>query len=157
MAVYEITAFAGTTLTSANRCMVAVQDSKPAYIRMGLLENGAKFDADGNSDADTTLGRVRARYLCLPTSSGMRSLDGHVSVFEGIRGKVGTLTGVLTASSSTTRTCTARCVDVTTEEYVVGQQPALAATNRLYAYVTVTWEKKSEWTTSIAGSGVDGA
>lgn len=152
MAVFDITAFAGTSLVTTNRCMVSMQDTRPILNQMGYLENGAKFDAGGTADATLVLGQVRARYLCLPTGGGVRALNGHVGVLEGLRGKAGTLTGVQYGTNDLTLTCTARCVDVTTEEHVSGQNPPQNATNKQFAYVTVVWEKKTEWV-AISGQG----
>lgn len=145
MSIAEITVFAGTTLATNTRCMVSMQDTRPVVSRMGYLENGAKFDADGTETADKALGQVRARYLCLPDNPGVVNLWSQVTVFVGLLGVAGTLTGVRAGSSPTTLTCTARCVDVTVEEYSTDRQPTMTATNKLYAYVNVTWEKKSEW------------
>ena len=62
MAYYDITAFAGTTIVSETVKQVAMTDTKEAISRIVLLENGAKFDADGTADADLVLGQVTARY-----------------------------------------------------------------------------------------------
>lgn len=145
MAVYELTTFAGTTLSAATRHMMSFQDSTTVYARMGTLENGAIFDADGTAAADKVLGQVRARFLCVPTLNGSTALATETGVFEGIMGVAGTLSGKQVGASTVTKTCTARCIEVSVEEYSLDGQAALIAGNKLYAYVNVVWQKKTEW------------
>lgn len=152
MAVFDITAFAGTSLVTTNRCMVSMQDTRPVMNQMGFLENGAIFDAGGTADATRMLGQVRARYLCVPSVAGVRALNGIINEYEGLRGKAGTLTGTQVGSPDRVWQCTARCTEVVTEEHVSGQNPTQNATNKQFAYVTVVWQKKSEWAI-IAGAG----
>jgi hypothetical protein len=146
----EITAFDGVSLSgtgaSPARSMVAMSESAPVVSRVGYLENGAKFDADGTADSDVALGQVIARYQLLAYTgvTGMTGLNTQVVNFTGKRGHVGTLTGISRGSSGdTTYQCTARLVDVTEEDMTVVNVPG--GTGKGYAYVTVTWEKKTEW------------
>lgn len=152
MAVFKLTTFAGTTIGTANICQQSISDTKPVVVRMGYLENGTKFDADGTADADKMLGQVRARFLIVPTSGGVRALNGNINILEGLRGKSGTLSGLQEGANDLTLSCVARCVDVLTEEHIAGQQPVLNKTSKQFAFVTVTWEKKTEWEVT-GGSG----
>jgi hypothetical protein len=53
------------------------------------------------------------------------------------------LTGIAESGADVTYTCTARCVDVTEEEMGITNAPGMD--NRAYSFVTVTWEKLTEW------------
>jgi hypothetical protein len=145
MAYYDITAFAGTTITGENVKQVSMSDTKAAISRIQLLENGAKFDADSTADADLVLGQVAARYQIVPPGNGMILLDGYVASLAGLLGKRGTLTGKQYGPSSTvTRTCTARCMSAVSEEVTVDDAP-MSGTRRQRVMFTLEWEKLTEW------------
>lgn len=145
MAYYDITAFAGTTIVSETVKQVAMTDTKEAISRIVLLENGAKFDADGTADADLVLGQVTARYQIVPAGNGMILLDTAVATLAGLLGKRGTLTGKQYGpSSTTTRTCTARCLSAVSEEVML-TDPPLSGSRRQRVMFTFVWEKLTEW------------
>lgn len=146
MAYYVITAFDGTTLVTTGRDMVEMNETAVVVSRVGYLENGVKFDADGTADGDVTLGQVTATYKIKSTANGMTSLNSGVAALAGLRNKHGTLTGVERMSpADVTKTCTARCVDVIQEAYRLRDNPPLVAGMRQKAYVTLVWEKLTEW------------
>lgn len=148
MAFFEITAFDGVTIVMSARKQVAMNETGVVVSRVGYLENGAKFDADGTADSDTSLGQVTARYQILDTTTaGVTALNSAVRTLEALRGKHGTLTGVERASTDDSYTCTARCIDVVTEEYTITSGPAMTAAGKPRAFVTLTWEKLTEWAT----------
>jgi len=145
MALLDITAFDGTTIVASGRSMVSMSETYPAYTRMGVLENGAMFDADGAADADVVLGQVTARYKITPTTKGATALNSGIAVLKGLRGKEGTLTGIERGASDVTFTCTARCIDVVQEDISVHNAPPMHKNYYQRAYVTVVWQKKTEW------------
>lgn len=145
MAYYDITVFDGTTIVNTARKQVGMVETAEVVVRMGVLENGAKYDADGTADADVTLGQVIARYQVVGASTGMTSLNADVSGLMALRGRHGTLTGVERAASPVTVTCTARCVEVSPEEYNVDNGPPATADFRQRIFATVVWEKLTEW------------
>ena len=146
MAYYVITAFDGSTLVTTGRDMVAMSESAAVMSRVGMLEHGVKFDADGTADADVGLGLVTARYRVTSTAAGMTSLNTGVAVLTALRGKHGTLTGVeRMTSGDVTKTCTARCVDVIEEEYRLFSNPPMVAKYKQRTYVVMGWEKLTEW------------
>lgn len=145
MAYYDITAFDGVTIASTNVKQVSMVDTGEALTRVYVLENGAKFDADGTADADLALGRVLVQYQIVPTNNGMLSLDGYVATLEGLRGKHGTLTGKQYGTTTATKTCTARCFLAQSVEYTTADPP-MSADRRQRAYFDLGWEKLTEWT-----------
>lgn len=146
MAYYVITAFAGTTIVTSWRDMVAMSETAPVMSRVGYLENGVKFDADASADADVALGQVEARYIVRSDTKGMTSFNTAVATLTGLRGKRGTLTGVERASGGdVSKTCTARCIDITEETYRVRTNPPMHSAFRQQTYITVTWEKLTQW------------
>lgn len=146
MAYYDVTAFAGTTIVTANRKQVSMVETAIALTRLYTLENGAVFDADGSSDSDEQLGVVNCLYQIIPDANGMVSLDTHVNTLEALRKKRGTLTGKQYSTAATiTETCTARCLSVDPEEYTVNSGPPMAAGNKQRVYVRIRWQKITEW------------
>lgn len=145
----RIVSFNGTTITHANRRQLSYVDNTAVISRIGVLPNGVKYDADGTTTADTTLGKVTTRWSIVPSGNGMDALIFHTNVFESLRGRRGTLVANSYApEGTTTLTCTARCVDVTLEEYSVDNNglPLIAAA-RTRAWAVVTWEKLTDWST----------
>ena len=147
MAYYLITAFDGTTLESSSRRMVEMFESHTVVTRIGQLENGGIFDADGTADADTALGLVTARYVVTSTDRGMTVFNSNLREFEALKGKNGTLTGVEKDSPDDSYTCTARLINVIPQPYVVGNDPPMAANFRQRAYIVMVWQKLTEWAT----------
>ena len=145
MALLDITAFDGMTIVASGRSMVSMSETYPSYTRLGVLENGALFDADGTADADVSLGQVTVRYKITPTTKGVTALNSGIAVLKGLRGKEGTLTGIERAAADTTYTCTARCIDVIQEDISVNNAPPMHKNYYQRAYVTVVWQKKTEW------------
>ena len=144
MAYFDVTTFDGVTIVTSVRVQVAMNETGLVVARIGQLENGAIYDADSTTDADTQLGLVTVRYKILPASNGASNLNGQVRPLENLKGKHGTLTGVERATPEVTYTCTARCISVITEDYVVGGLP-MNANNRQRAFVTLTWQKLTQW------------
>lgn len=148
MGYFVITAFDGTTLVTTGRDMVAMNVTAPVISRVGYLENGVKFDADGAADSDVGLGQVTATYRLRSTANGMTTFNNGVAALTLLRGKVGTLTGVERMSpSDVVYTCTARCIDVIQEEYRLHNNPPMHASRRQSAQLTVVWEMLTGWTT----------
>lgn len=149
MRFLEITAFDGNSLSgtgaSPSRSMVSMSDNDIVISRMGALENGAKFDADGTADSDVMLGTVTARYrMAVRTGTlGLTGLTGQLGHFTGKLGHVGTLTGISRSGTDTTYQCSARCVQVIQEE--IHYSDVSGGSGVGVAYVTVVWEKKSQW------------
>jgi len=145
----EITAFDGNTLSGTgaypSRSMVSMTDKDEVVSRMGPMENGAKFDADGATDSDVMLGQVTARYrLAVRTGTlGLTGLNSQLAHFEGKRGHVGTLTGISRSGTDTTYQCTARCVDVIPEE--IRYEDVQGGKGAGRAFVVMIWEKKTAW------------
>jgi hypothetical protein len=146
----EITAFDGASLSgtgaSPSRTMISMKETATVISRIGELENGAKFDADGAADSDTVLGQVTARYQLLVQSgiTGMRGLNNQLTHFVSRRGHLGTLTGIARSDATdVTYQCTARCMDAIEEEITIDNAPG--GGGAAYAYVTMVWDKKSEW------------
>ena len=111
-------------------------------------EVGPELFIPWTDDADTSLGQVTARYQILDTTTaGVTALNSAVRTLEALRGKHGTLTGVERASTDDSYTCTARCIDVVTEEYTITSGPPMTAAGKPRAFVTLTWEKLTEWAT----------
>lgn len=143
MGVYAVTAFDGTTIVTTGVAVVGTQDTNDIPLtRIGILENGAKFDADGTSDADLTYGAVTCRYQVFGASNGNAALNSALATLEGLAGKYGTLTATVDAG---TKTCNARCTLVTTEEYSVVSDPPVGASRKMRAFVTIDWERFSAW------------
>ena len=94
MAYFDVTTFDGVTIVTSVRVQVAMNETGLVVARIGQLENGAIFDADSTTDADTQLGLVTVRYKILPASNGASNLNGQVRPLENLKGKHGTLTGV---------------------------------------------------------------
>lgn len=145
MAIFDITAFAGTTIVTAERVMDSMVESHVAVTRMGQLENGAIFDADGTADADTSLGTVTARYKLRPSTRGVTAVNTLIDGLKALQGKHGTLTGIERSASPVTKTCTARCLSVTQEEISTHNAPPMHAKYYQRVYVTIVWQKKTEW------------
>jgi hypothetical protein len=143
MGVYPVTAFDGTTIVGANVDIVGTVDTNSTVVaRIGVLENGTKYDADGTDDADLTYGAVSCRYRVFGAANGNASLNSGTAALEALQGKYGTLTATVDA---TTKTCNARCTRVITEEYTVDNDPPAGATRRMRAYVSMEWERFSNW------------
>lgn len=145
MAYYDVTAFAGTTIVTANRKQVSMVETDFPVTRLVTLENGAILDADGSADSDLQLGEVIVRYQIIPDANGMLSLDSHVAALEAMRLKRGTLTGKQYGASTVTETCTARCMDVAPEPYAADSGPPMAAGNKQRVFVVVRWQKLTSW------------
>lgn len=145
MAYYDVTDFAGTTIVSATVKQLAMSDTTRVISRIGYLENGTKFDADGTADADTTPGQVIARYQIIPATAGMVALESVIAPLVALRGKRGTLTGKMYSPTvTTTRTCTARCIDAVKVE-VNESGPPMLGTRRTRVELVMVWEKLTEW------------
>lgn len=144
MAYYDVTAFTSTTIVTATVKQISMVESYLALTRLALLENGAKFDADGILNADTALGQVYCRYQIIPATNGMTSLDAIVAPLQALLGKYGTLTGKQYGGSTVTRTCTARCIAANAIEVTV-DDTAMAAGSRARTYFDLSWEKLTEW------------
>lgn len=146
MPTYVPTAFDGVTIVSSTVKIVEIEETTRPIIRMGQLPNGAIFDADGSADADVGLGQVIATYSVTPASKGVVSLNTLVAALTGLEGKVGTLTGKAEApGGALTKTCTARCISVVAQRMTVRENPPLHANYIQRQLVTMTWQKKSEW------------
>lgn len=143
----DITAFAGVTLKVAGVDMVNYVDSgDQPLVRVVTLENGAKFDIDGLGDADEVLGQVIVRYKITSPSPGMDAINAKLAVFNSIRKKRGTLTGIEKgALGNTTFTCSARCRGPRMVAYTVFDNPPLDGDYRQKMLIDVTWEKMSAW------------
>lgn len=143
MGIYPVTAFNGTTIVGANVAIANVGGVHATVVsRIGILENGVKFDADGTNKANTTYGTAVCRYQVLPTSPGNAALNTAIAALEALEGEWGVLTATVDA---TTKTCNGRCMYVTTEEYGVATDPPAGATRKMRAFVVIEWELFSNW------------
>jgi hypothetical protein len=142
MGVYRVTAFDGVSITGANVEIVGSVDTNNIVLRrIGILENGAKYDADGTDDADLTYGAITCRYQVLGAANGNASLNSALATLEALAGKYGQLTAAVDAG---TKTCNGRCVNVTTEEYTLADTP-MSASRKMRAFVSIEWERFSAW------------
>lgn len=105
------TGFAGVTLhngTSQRQVAPYELSGDQAVTRFFRLSNGALFDADGTADGGKTYGNVR--FVLRVTGATHAAANAVMLAVTAVLNKRSTLTGVeYGASSSTTRTCNARC------------------------------------------------
>lgn len=148
MAHFLLTQFGATPLSNAARKQVAMYETRDVITRIGILDNGAKFDADGTTTmADVALGKIIARFQVTSDTTGLRTLNSNLRALELLAGFRATLTGTEQSDNGTTfsYTCTARCVKADTEDYNVGSGPPMVYTFKQRSFVTLTWEKLTEW------------
>ncbi len=146
--ILDVTKFISTDLITTGRKQLSMVETSQVMSRIGIMENGVKFDADGASDADVALGQVIVRYQILPDTAGMTAVNTHIAALKALEGKQGTLTGKERAAVEKTYTCTARCRGAVQEEITVDSGIPMTATANILVYVTMTWEMKSAWTLS---------
>lgn len=147
MPIYDVFEFDSQTLISSDKKQVSVTDrSRAPVIRIGLLDNGAKYDADGTADADLSLGSYSVRYQLIGSQGGTTTLNTLMTDLEGLRGKHGTLKGYSYGSNgaTTTKTCTARCANVIVET-IDSSGVSMHYTSRNVVYVTMVWELLTYW------------
>lgn len=146
MAVYVPTEFDGVTIASQYVRVTEIEETTRPIIRMGLLPTGVIFDADGATDSDVGLGQIIVVYTVTGAAKGVVALNTRVAALAALEGVVGVLVGQATAMGGpVTKTCTARCISVVTSRLEVRNSPPLHADYYQRQFVTMTFQKKTEW------------
>ena len=142
--IFQYTQFVGVTLengSSIRQIAPYELSGDQAVSRIFRLSNGAKFDADGTADGAVEPGNIRAVFRITGTSHSAAQTT--LLTLEALLNKRGTLVGKeYTATTWTTKTCTARCV---VARPILRAGMAMATGRTYQIEIEMVWERFINW------------